>query len=75
MLLLKKRNLFLAALGLCCCAGSLVAESRGLLSGGGAWGSHCGGFSCEAQAVEHANFSSFGSQALEHGLNSCGAWA
>ena len=37
--------------------------------------SHCGGFSCDAQALEHASSSSFGFQALERRLNSCGARA
>ena len=42
----KKNNfyyLFLAVLSLHCCTGfSLVVESRGLLSGCGAWAYHCG---------------------------------
>ena len=52
-------NLFLAALGLRCTA----------------WASHCCGFSCGAWALEGRGFSSCGSQALEHRLSSCGAWA
>ena len=58
--------LFLAALGLCCCA----------------W-AFCGGFSCcraralgvQALVVVARGLSSCGSQALEHRLSSCGAWA
>ena len=56
-----------------------------LLSSCGDWGllsrcsvqaSPCGGFSClRAQALRHRGFSSCGSQALEHRLNSCGTWA
>ena len=38
--------------------------------------SHCGGFSyCRAQALGHSVFSSCSSWALEHRLNSFGAWA
>ena len=59
--------LFLAALGLCC----------------GARASHCGGFSCYgaqalgawASVVAARGLSSCGTQALEHRLSSCGAWA
>ena len=48
------------------------------------WASHCNGFSCcRATGPRCAGFSSCGtwaqcrcgSRALEHGLNSCGAWA
>ena len=39
--------LLLAVLGLHCCAGfSLVAARRGYCLVGGAWTSHCSGFSC-----------------------------
>ena len=49
---------------------------RGLLSSFGALASHCGGFSCcRAQTLGLPGFSSFGSQALEHRLSSCGARA
>ena len=51
-------------------------HSQGLLSSWGALASHCGGFSCwGAWALEWEIFGSCGSQALEHRLNSCGAWA
>ena len=49
----------------------------------GARASHCGGFSCcgawalgmLATVVRVRGLSSCGSQALEHKLSSCGAWA
>ena len=68
--------LVLTAQGLRCHA--LVSSSCGqwgLLSSCCARASHCGGFSCWAQALGHSGFSSCGSQALEHGLSSCGTWA
>ena len=49
----------------------LVAESRGY-SSCGAWASYCGGFSCGAQALGHAGFSSCCHWPLEHRVNSCG---
>ena len=65
---------FLTALGLCCCVGfslavmstsySLVAVCRPLVTAS---------FIVELQA--HTAFSSCGSRALEHRLNSCGARA
>ena len=65
------------------CAGSLLLHGlfsgfseRGLLSGCGAQASHCDDFSCcRAWALGHLGFSSYGSRALEHRLNSCGVWA
>ena len=53
------------------------------LSSCGAWASHCGGFSCGAQALGRVGFSSashvFSScgsfMVLEHRLNSCGTQA
>ena len=61
---------------------SLVAVSSGVFFSG-ARGSHCGGFACcRAWLLGCVGFStcsmwtmSCGSQALEHSLNSCGAWA
>ena len=54
-------NLFLAVLGLCCCAGfSLGAMCR--LQG--AW----------ASVIAARGLSSCASQALEHRLRSCAAW-
>ena len=44
----------------------------------GAWASHCGGFSChgaQASAVAACGLSSWGTQALELELSSCGAQA
>ena len=76
--------LFLAALGLHCCAWAfpLVAASAGY-SCCGARASHCGGFSCcgaralglWASVVVACGLSSCGSRALERRLSSCGAWA
>ena len=45
--------LLLAVLGLPCCVLAFSSCSKwGLLSSGGVWASHCGGFSCcEAQAL------------------------
>ena len=64
-------------LGLHCCEGfSLVAE-RGIYSSCGAGVSHCSGFSrCRAWETREATrlgLASYGSQAPEHRLNSCGA--
>ena len=61
----------MAVLGRHCCVGFFSCDKRGLLPSCGAWASHCGG----AQALGHVGFSSCGSQALEHRLRSCGAWA
>ena len=63
----KLINLFLAGLGLCCCAGfSLVAASGGTLHCV-AQVSYCGGFfCCRAQAQGHP-----ASVVAGHGLNSC----
>ena len=65
------------------CAGSLLLRrhfsscgERGLLSSCSAQASHCGGFSCRrAQALGHIGSNSSGSQALEPGISSRGAWA
>ena len=75
--------LFLTALGLCCCtrAFSRCSEWELLFRCGG-HASHCGGFSCcktralgmQASVVVARGLSSYGSQALEHRLSSCGAW-
>ena len=55
--------LFLAALGLRCCAWAF--------SGCGARASHCGGFSyCGAQALGAG-----ASVVVAHALSGCGAWA
>ena len=67
--------LFLAALGLCCCAQAILRC--------GSWASHCGGFSCcrawalgaQASVVVALGLSSCGSRALERRLSSCGARA
>ena len=74
---------FGAVLGLCCCSGfSLVVVNGGYFSCG-AWVSCCSGFfHCGARALGCVGSSSYGnglshcrSQALQHRLNSCGAWA
>ena len=75
--------LFLAALGLLCCAQAFSrCGERGLLCCG-ARASHCGGFSCcgawalgtWVSVVAARGLSSCGSRALEHRLSSCGAQA
>ena len=78
-------NLFLAALGLRCCActGFLQLRRAGATLRCGARASHCGGFSCcgawalgmWASGVVALGLSSCGSWALEHRLGSCGARA
>ena len=51
-------------------------SARELLSRCGAWVSHCDGFSCcGVQALELVGSVVVAPQALEHRLNSCGAWA
>ena len=62
------RSLLLCSLFSSCC-------ERGLFSSCGAPACRCGGFSCGAQALGHVDFSSCSSWALEHRLNSRGAWA
>ena len=65
------------------CVGFLQLRRAGATLCGGAWASHCGGFSrCRARAlgawasiVVARGLSSCGSQALEHRLSSCGTWA
>ena len=65
--------LFLAVLGLHCCAGfSLVAASRGY-SHWRARAPHCGDFTCGAQGLGHVGFRRRRSRAREHRLSSCGA--
>ena len=53
------------------CRLSSGCREQGLLSSCGAPASHCGGFSCCRQALGHASFSSWGSQALEHRVRVC----
>ena len=51
---LKKFNLFMAVLGLPCCAQAFSScGESGLLSSCGEQASHCGAFSCGARALEH----------------------
>ena len=86
-LYLKKKKDYLFIFG---CAGSLLlcgvfsnCSEGGLLSSCGAQASHCSSFSCcraqalgvQASIVTAHGLSSYGSQALGHRLNSCGAWA
>ena len=59
------------------CAGSSLlfcgCGEWGLLSSYNVLASHCSGFSLfRALGLRHTSFSSCGSQALEHKLNSCG---
>ena len=87
--MLFRSYLFMAVLGLCCCArafsscgelGLLFLAVHGLLI---VVASHCGGFSCcgvralgaWASLVAAYGFGSCGSRALEHRLSSCGAQA
>ena len=77
----------MAALGLRCCAPAFSScGERGLLFIAvrcGAWTPHCGGFSCcgawalgvRASVVVARGLSRCGTQALEHRLGSCSAWA
>ena len=63
--------LFLAVLGLCCHAQAFLWLQRaGATLRCSAQASHCGGFSCGAQAV-----CMWVSVVVAHGLNSCGSWA
>ena len=73
--------LFLAALGLRCCARAFSScGEQGATLCCGARASHCGGFSCcgagalgtWASVVVAHGLSSCGSRALEHRLSSCG---
>ena len=68
--------LFLAVLGLRCCAGfSLVVVIRGYSLLQCTVFSLCGFSCCRAQALELVGFNSCNSQALEHRLNNCGTQA
>ena len=76
--------LFLAVLGLCCCARAFSSCGKGGATlRCSARASHCGGFSCcralalgmQASVVVARGLSSYGSRALEHRLSSFGAWA
>ena len=68
--------LFLAALGLCCCAGFLQLWQAGATLPCSARASHCGGFSLlRSLGSRRASFSCCGTRALECRLSSCGAWA
>ena len=73
--------LFLAALGLHCCAWAFSScGERGATLRCGVWASHYGGFSCcgawalgmWASVVVARGLSSCGSRALDHRLSSCG---
>ena len=65
------------------CAGSSlpheffsISDKQGLLSSPFIWASHCGDFfCCRAWILELVGLNRFGSQALEHRLNSCGTRA
>ena len=78
VLFLKNIYLILTVLGLHCCRGfSLVAVIGGYSLSAVTQGSYWSGFSCcRVWALGHAGgLSICGSRALEHSLNSCGAWA
>ena len=68
--------LFLAVLGLCCCAQAFLWLQRvGRYSSWGARASHCGGLSLWSTGSRRTGFSSCGLQALGRRLNSCGSEA
>lgn len=52
-------NLFLAGLGLHCCARAFSCGRRGLLCSCGSWASHCSVFFCRAPAAGNVGFSTF----------------
>ena len=76
-----KRNIFI------CCVRSSLCHVRSLVESSGGCSlvavcrlltvgaSNCSGFCCGAQALGHSGFSGCSSQAREHRLSSCGAWA
>ena len=69
-------HLFLAVLGLGCCAQPFSSCCKqGLLSSCGVWTSHYDGFSGGAWALGYEAFSSCGIWALENTLSSCGSRA
>ena len=55
--------LFLAVLGLRCCAGFSQVAARGLLSSCNAWAFHCSGFSCGGAHALGRRLNSYGTQA------------
>ena len=62
----------MAVLGLCCCAWAFSScGEQGLLFRCGAWGSHCGGFSCCGVRALCAQ----ASVVAARGLSSCSTWA
>ena len=78
----KKIYLLMAELGLRCCTQASSGCSEWATLRCGVQASHCGGFSCcgaqalgaRASVAVACRLSSWGSQALEHRLSSCGAW-
>ena len=54
---------------LCCCMGFSLSCHKWRVFSSGTRTSYCGGFSCGAWALGSVDFSSCGSQALEHRLN------
>ena len=54
---------------LCCCMGFSLSCHKWRVFSSGTRASYCGGFSCGAWALGSVDFSSCGSQALEHRLN------
>ena len=74
LLLFYFKCIYLAVLGLDCCARAFSSCREWGYSL--VWASRCSGFSCRrAQALGLPGFSSFGLWALEHRLNSCDARA
>ena len=80
----QQQHLFLAVLGLRCCVGFSLAVTSGgyplpvlcrLLTAVASLVAENGLQRARASAVVARGPSSCSSQALEHGLNSCGAWA
>ena len=69
-----KNYLFLAVLGFHCCSGFCLIVAGWCYSNCYVRASHCSDFSCGAQPLGHVGFSSCGSEALEHRLNSCVYW-
>ena len=73
---LRFSYLFLVVLGLHFCVWPSLVEWNGATLSSGVQAFHCSGFSCcRTQSLGCMDFSSCGSWALEHRLNSCGAGA
>ena len=64
--------IYFSVLGLCCCVSCSLVVLSGGYSSCYTQASHCGGFSCGAQALGNAGFSSCCYWPLEHRVSSCG---